>query len=103
MPKKKATAKDDPQQEILEGIDAVGTIVEEDLDYLRKRLSEIQEEISKIHDDIRAIKVDQKGLENNQLDILETLKFLTDKLDRIEIRIAEGLEKGEFDDAVEPD
>jgi hypothetical protein len=103
MPKKKGADGGDAQQEILEGIDAVGTIVEEDLGYLRKRLAEIHEEISKIRDDIGVIKVDQKGLENNQLDILETLKFLTDKLDRLEIRIVEGLEKGEFDDTVEPD
>ncbi|NIP43310.1 MAG: hypothetical protein GWO41_05320 [candidate division Zixibacteria bacterium] len=103
MPKKKGAAGGDAQQEILEGIDAVGTIVEEDLGYLRKRLSEIQEEISKIRDDIGVIKVDQKGLENNQLDILETLKFLTDKLDRLEIRIAEGLEKGDFDDTIDAD
>ncbi len=103
MHKKKETGQAEKLQEILEGIDATGTIVDEDLGYLRQRLSEIQEEMAKIHDDIRSIKVDQKGIENNQLDILETLKFLTDKLDRIEVRIAEGLEKEEFDDLAGPE
>jgi len=77
-------------KEILDGVDAVGTIVDEDLGYLRQRLSELQESTSRIHDDLAAIKLDQKVLENNQNEIMETLKMLTEKMDRLEIRIAES-------------
>lgn len=103
MPKKKVVTEADRQQEILEGVDAVGTILEEDLGYLRKRLSEIQEDISKIHEEIRGIKLDHHSIESNQQEMMETLKFLTDKLDRIEVRVAENLGSSEFDEAIEPD
>lgn len=103
MASKKEPSKETGLQEILEGVDAVGTIVEEDLQYLRKRLSELQEEISKISDDIKGLKLDQKAAENNQQEILETLKFIIDKLNRIEGKVVEGLEKSELDESYDSD
>ena len=103
MASKKEPSKETGMQEILEGVDAVGTIVEEDLEYLRKRLSELHEEISKISDDIKGLKLDQKAAENNQQEILETLKFIIDKLNRIEVKVVEGLEKSELSESLESD
>lgn len=103
MASKKEPSKETGLQEIVEGIDAVGTIVEEDLNYLRKRLSEMQEEISKISDDIKGLKLDQKAAENNQQEMLETLKFIIDKLNRIEVKVVEGLDKSELSESFDSD
>jgi hypothetical protein len=83
---------DDSQAEILEGVDAIGTIIEEDLNYLRQRLGEIQESIVQTQKELAGLRLDQKVFENNQNEIMETLKFLTDKLNHIEIKIISGLE-----------
>lgn len=83
---------DDSQAEILEGVDAIGTIIEEDLNYLRQRLGEIQESIGQIQNELAGLRLDQKVYENNQNEMLETLKFLTDKLNHIEIKMISGLE-----------
>ncbi len=104
MSKKKETENPEVRQlkEILDGVDAVGTIVEEDLGYLRQRLSELQEAMGKIHDDLAAIKLDQKVLENNQGEVLETLRMLSEKLDRLEVRVVEnGQKSGKINDYVD--
>lgn len=83
---------DDSQAEILEGVDAIGTIIEEDLNYLRQRLGDMQESIGQIQKELAGLRLDQKVYENNQNDMLETLRFLVDKLNHIEIKITSGLE-----------
>ncbi len=103
MASKKQASKEAGLREILEGVDAVGTIVEEDLGYLRTRLSEIQEEISKMHDEIKSIRLDQKAAENDQQEMLETLKFIIEKLNRIEGKVVEGMEKTEISETYDID
>jgi phage shock protein A len=96
MASKKQGLKETKLQDILEGVDAVGTIVEEDLNYLRKRLSEMQEEISKMHDEIKSVRLEQRAAENDQREMLETLKFMIEKLNRIEGKVIEGMDKTEI-------
>lgn len=89
---KKNDKKTDVQQEILDGVDAVGTIVEEDLGYVRKRMSELQKSLEDIKDELGALKTEHRILENNQQDMIESLKYLVDKLNHLEIRITGDVE-----------
>jgi predicted nucleic acid-binding Zn-ribbon protein len=89
---KKNDKKTDVQREILDGVDAVGTIVEEDLGYVRKRMSELQKSLEDIKDEMVSLKTEHRILENNQQDIIETLKYLVDKLNHIEIRVTGNAE-----------
>jgi len=90
--KKAKQQESESQQEILEGIDAIGTIVEEDLGHLRQQLDELQETTGQILKSINDLELSQKLIEDNQNDIMETLKFLTDKLNHLEIKLTSGLE-----------
>lgn len=97
MGKAKPDIRDMTQKEILEGVDAVGTIVNEDLSKMNSRMEEMTASLSRIHDTLKQFKFTQNNLENNQTDIIDTLKNMSDKLNRIEVRIAEGFQKKEFE------
>jgi tRNA A37 threonylcarbamoyladenosine dehydratase len=91
MPSKKTVAKSNSEQDILEGVDAIGTIIEEDLNYIKKRFAELQESFTAVNSELASMRLDQKVQENNQVEILETLKFLVDKLDHLEVKMSANL------------
>jgi len=97
MGKIKPENNDAAQKEILDGVDAIGTIVDEDLGKMNSRMEEMTESLNRIHNTLSQFKFDQNNLENNQTDIIDTLKNMSDKLNRIEVRIAEGFQKKEFE------
>ena len=96
MGKLKANNSDRAQKEILDGVDAIGTIVDEDLGRLDSRMDQMTKSLDRIHAALSQLKIDQKSLENNQTDIMDTLKNMSDKLNMIEVRIAEGFQRKEF-------
>jgi len=97
MGKIKPENKDMAQKEILDGVDAIGTIVNEDLGAMNSRMEEMTASLNRIHNTLSQFKLDQNNLENNQTDIIDTLKNMSDKLNRIEVRIAEGFQRKEFE------
>ena len=97
MGKLKPNNSDKAQKEILDGVDAIGTIVDEDLGKLDSRMDEMTKSLDRIHSALSQLKIDQKSMENNQTDIMDTLRNMSDKLNKIEVRIAEGFQKKEFE------
>jgi len=94
---KKDQILDARQRDILEGVDAIGTIVDEDLKKMNDRMDQMTETLNGIHKSLTQMKTDHKVLDDNQTDITDSLKQLSDKLNRIEVKLAEGFQKKEFE------
>jgi len=87
----------DSQREILDGVDAIGTIVDEDLRYLRERLAETLEFLGQLKRQLNEIQVEVRAISHNQGEQAESLTLLANKLDHLEIRLIEGLQDRDRD------